>query len=79
LKAIEEATRAKDGALPTRAEVVTAIRALNDYQGITGTYSFQNNGDPQVAQYYVYHITSVDPDRWGQDNVVVASYDVIPP
>jgi branched-chain amino acid transport system substrate-binding protein len=79
LKAIEEATRAKDGTLPTRAEVATALRALTDYQGITGTYSFKDNGDPQVAQYYVYHITSIDPDHWDQDNVVVASYDVTPP
>jgi branched-chain amino acid transport system substrate-binding protein len=79
LKGIEEATRAKGGTLPTRAEVATALRALNGFQGITGTYRFNNNGDPQVAQYYVYQITSVDAERWGQDNVVVASYDVTSP
>jgi branched-chain amino acid transport system substrate-binding protein len=78
LKAIEEATRAKDGTLPTRAEVASAIRALKDYQAITGTYSFNNKGDPQVAQYYVYQITIVDAERWDQ-NVVVASYDVTSP
>jgi ABC-type branched-subunit amino acid transport system substrate-binding protein len=78
LKAIEEAARAKGGTLPTRAEVARAIRALQAYEGITGTYDFNRNGDPDPVQYYVYQVVSTDPDSWEQ-NPIVAAYDVTPP
>ena len=50
MKAIEEASKAKGGDLPTRAEVAQAIRALKDYKGITGTYNFNKNGDLASSQ-----------------------------
>jgi branched-chain amino acid transport system substrate-binding protein len=78
LKAIEEAIQAKGGTPPTRAEVARAIRALKDYQGITGMYNFNNQGDPSPAQYYVYQVISTDSQNWDQ-NHVIASYDIIPP
>lgn len=78
LKAIEEASIAKGGIPPTRAEVAKAIRDVKDYKGITGTYNFNNHGDPDPAQYYIYQVVSTDPDSWDQ-NPIVASYDMTPP
>lgn len=78
MKAIEEASKAKGGEIPTRAEVANAIRALVDYKGITGIYDFNENGDPTNARYQVYQATTIDPDKWGA-NPVVASYEVAPP
>lgn len=78
MKAIEEASKAKGGDIPTRADVATAIRALQDYQGITGTYNFNKNGDPDPAQYFVFQVVSVDPNDWNQ-NTLVTSFEVAPP
>lgn len=78
LKAIEEASKAKGGEVPTRAEVANAIRAVQDYQGITGVYNFDVNGDPDPAQYFVFKVASVDPDDWNQNNLV-ASFELAPP
>ena len=78
LKAIEEASTAINGEIPTRAQVANAIRALKDYQGITGTYTFNGQGDPTLAQYYVYRVVSVDNATWDQ-NFIAASYAVTPP
>jgi branched-chain amino acid transport system substrate-binding protein len=78
LKAIEEASKATGGEIPTRAQVANAIRALKDYQGITGTYTFNYRGDPSVVQYYVYKIVSVDAAHWDQ-NLIIATYAVSPP
>jgi len=78
LKAIEEASKAKGGDLPTRAEVAKAIRALKDYKGITGIYNFNKKGDPTLADYFVYKVVSVDTGKWDQ-NTVVASFKVAPP
>ena len=78
LKAIEEATRAKGGMLPTRAEVAKAIRALKDYRGITGTYNFNIKGDLSPAQYYVYQVVATDPGGWNQ-NPIAGPYEVTLP
>lgn len=78
LKAIEEASQAKGGTPPTRAEVARAIRALKDYQGITSTYNFSNRGDPNPTQYYVYQVVSTDSNNW-DENHVIASYEITPP
>lgn len=78
LKAIEEAATAKGGLAPTRGEVARALRRLTDYKGITGTYSFNNQGDPNPVQYYVYQVVSVDEAAWDQ-NPVVALYGIAPP
>ena len=78
IKAIEVASKAKGGEIPTRAEVVSAIRALKNYEGITGTYTFNGQGDLTLAQYYVFKVVSVDASRWDQ-NSIIASYDVTPP
>lgn len=77
LKAIEDATKAAGG-IPSRAQVANALRALKDYQGITGTYSFNTHGDLNPMQYYVLQVTSVDSANWDL-NPIVASYHVAAP
>lgn len=78
MKAIEEAAKVNGGEIPTRAEVAEAIRALQDYEGITGTYNFNKNGDPKPARYFVFQVLSTDPDDWNQ-NILVTSFEVNPP
>lgn len=78
LKAIEEASRAKGGELPTRGEVAKAIRALVDYQGIAGIYNFNKNGDLMLAEYYIAQAVTLDPAKWSQ-NPIVAFYPLPPP
>jgi branched-chain amino acid transport system substrate-binding protein len=78
MKAIEEASRAKGGEIPTRAEVAKAIRTLQDYKGITGVYNFNKNGDPNPAQYFIFQVVSADPGDW-HENTLVNSFEVMPP
>jgi ABC-type branched-subunit amino acid transport system substrate-binding protein len=78
IKAIEEASKAKGGEIPRRAEVANAIRSLQDYQGITGIYNFNKNGDPNPAEYFIFQVVSADPADWNQ-NSLVTSFEVAPP
>jgi branched-chain amino acid transport system substrate-binding protein len=78
MKAIEAASKAKGGEIPARAEVASAIRALQDYKGITGTYNFNQNGDPDPATYFVFQVVSADPNDWDQ-NTLLASFEIAPP
>lgn len=78
LKAIENAAKAKKNAVPTRAEVAKAIRALKDFKGITGTFTFDKIGDPTVSQYFVLKVNSPDPAKWSE-NSVVQTLNIAPP
>lgn len=78
LKAIENAAQAKKNEIPTRAEVAQAIRAIKDFPGITGTFSFNAIGDPTVAQYFVIKVKSADPAKWSE-NAVVETLNIAPP
>ena len=78
LKAIENAAKAKKNEVPGRAEVAQAIRALKDFPGITGTFSFNAIGDPTVAQYFVIKVKSADPAKWSE-NTVVETLNLAPP
>lgn len=78
MKAIEQASSAKEGELPTRAEVAIAIRALQDHQGITRIFNFNKYGDPNPASYFVFQVTSADPYDWNR-NLLVATVEVAPP
>jgi ABC-type branched-subunit amino acid transport system substrate-binding protein len=73
LRAIEAATKVKGGTLPTRLEVARALRRINNYRGITGTYEYNRRGDPDGVQYYVYQVVSVDAANW-DPNSIVATY-----
>jgi branched-chain amino acid transport system substrate-binding protein len=78
LKAIEAAAKAKNGEMPTRAEVSQAIRALKDYAGITGTITFNSIGDPVVAKYFVIKVGAPDPAKWST-NPIDQTLDIAPP
>ncbi len=78
LKAIEEASKANDGAVPTRLEVAQAIRATADYPGITGTLSFTKKGDLVTAPYYIRQVKFRDARQWEQ-NPVVLTVELPPP
>ncbi len=78
MKAIEVASKARDGEVPTRVDVANAVRALQGYQGITGVYNFDVSGDPNPAKYFVLQVVSVDPNDWSQ-NILVSSFEVTPP
>ena len=78
LKAIENAVKANSNAVPARAEVAKAIRALKDFAGITGTFTFNEIGDPMVAQYFVLQVKSADPAKWSE-NAVVETLNIAPP
>lgn len=77
LKAIENAAKAANG-VPTREAVAKAIRALKDFAGITGTFTFNAIGDPAIAQYFVIQVTSADPAKWNA-NPVVQTLNIAPP
>ena len=78
LKGIDRAFETKGGGLPTRNEVARAIRRLNNYEGLTGEYDFNREGDPDPVPYYVYQVTTVDLANWDQ-NPIIAAYEVPPP
>jgi len=78
MKAIEQASIAKGGEIPTRAEVANAIRSLQDYQGITGTYNFNKYGDQSPAHYFVYQVVSPDPAEWDQNELVTSFVITLP-
>ena len=78
LKAIETAAAANQGDLPTRKQVANAVRALQEYPGITGAYSFNLRGDPLQVNYFVYQLVSSDPKKWNL-NKLVGTYRTAPP
>jgi branched-chain amino acid transport system substrate-binding protein len=78
LEAIEAAVQAKAGELPTRKEVAQAIRAIKDYQGISGVINFNENGDPNPTRYFIFKVAAVDPSHWDQ-NTLVTTLESAPP
>ena len=64
LEAIQQATIAKGGELPTRQEVAQAVRALSEYSGITGNIRFDQVGGRTPAPYFIIQIKSIDPNLW---------------
>ncbi len=69
------------GGKPTREQVVEALRNLDPYEGITGTYEFNDIGDPTEATYFVLQV-NYDPDNpeegWNE-NAVVKRLTIAPP
>lgn len=78
LKAIENAVKEANNDVPTREAVAKAVRALKDFQGITGTFTFNEIGDPEKALYFVIQVKSPDPAKWSE-NVVVKTLEIAPP
>jgi len=70
LKAIEGLIKSNGGKLPTRAEVSAAVRATKDLDTIKGKISFDGNGDPTEATYYILQVGSNDPAKWGDNKLL---------
>ena len=67
LRAMEMA--GKSGKRLTREDVSTAIRKVK-HSGITGTWEFDDKGDPRSALYFVLQVASDDPQKWGENKEV---------
>jgi len=78
LTAIANAAKDAGGEVPTRAAVATAVRALKDYKGITGTFTFNSIGDVMTAQYFVIQVNSADPTKWSS-NAITQTLNIAPP
>ncbi len=63
-QAIAQAAEAAGG-VPTRTQVLEAMQSLEPYEGITGTYTFDEDGDPDPGTYYVLQVNEAgSPDEW---------------
>lgn len=58
------------GKLPTREEVAAAVRATKDFETIGNKITFDANGDPDYATYYVLKVASGDPAKWATNEIV---------
>ena len=68
LAGIEKAIKDNGGKLPTRKQVSDAVRATKDFKTIIGTITFDANGDPVQATYYIKQVKSADTAKWGTDD-----------
>ena len=73
LKAIEKAINDNGGNMPDRKAVAADVRTTKDFKSILGSISFDANGDPQYATYYVLKVGSSDPTKWGDNSAVASS------
>jgi branched-chain amino acid transport system substrate-binding protein len=78
LKAIENAATANNGKMPARADVSKAVRALQDFKGVTATVTFNAKGDPAKGKYFIIQVTSADPAKWAS-NRIDQTLDIAPP
>jgi branched-chain amino acid transport system substrate-binding protein len=78
LKAIENAAKDSNGKLPARADVSKAVRALQNFHGITGTVTFNAKGDLAKGKYFIIQVTSADPAKWSS-NRIDKTLDIAPP
>jgi len=78
LVAIENAAKAAGNKMPTRAAVTDGVRALKDFQGITGTLNFNSKGDLVKAKYFVIQVSSSDPAKWSE-NKISQTLELAPP
>jgi branched-chain amino acid transport system substrate-binding protein len=70
LQALAAAIEANGGAMPTRAQVAEAVRATENFEGLTGTVSFDDNGDPELANYYILQVVSPNAADWNNNEVL---------
>ncbi len=61
IDAIGRAIKGNGGKLPSRAQVVAALAQTRDFLGVTGTYSFDQNGDAVTPMMSMYTIRD---GRW---------------
>jgi branched-chain amino acid transport system substrate-binding protein len=56
IDAIQRVVAANDGAFPTRAQVLEAVANTRQFPGLTGTYSFDLNGDAISPMMSIYRV-----------------------
>jgi branched-chain amino acid transport system substrate-binding protein len=78
LKAIEAAATAAGKKIPARADVAKAVRAIQNFNGITGTINFNAKGDLVKAKYFIIQVTSPDPASWSA-NTIAKTLEIEPP
>lgn len=70
LKALQVAIELNGGELPTRAQVAAAVRGTSNFQGLTGSITFDPFGDRATANYYVSQVKSSDPALWAENELL---------
>jgi branched-chain amino acid transport system substrate-binding protein len=56
INAIQRVVTANHGAFPTRAQVLAAVANTTQFPGLTGTYSFDSNGDAISPMMSIYRV-----------------------
>jgi ABC-type branched-subunit amino acid transport system substrate-binding protein len=56
------------GGKPTREDVLEAMQNLEPYEGITGTYEFNEEGDPLEAAYYAFEVNT---ENWDENELAL--------
>ncbi|BDH62006.1 branched chain amino acid ABC transporter substrate-binding protein [Lysinibacillus sp. PLM2] len=54
LRGLEDAIKTNDGKLPSKAEVVAAVRAIKDFKGVLTTVTFDDKGENINAKVFIY-------------------------
>ncbi|MCC6802705.1 MAG: branched-chain amino acid ABC transporter substrate-binding protein [Anaerolineae bacterium] len=70
LAAIERAVEAAGGEIPTREAVAAEVRATTEYDGLTGMITFDDHGDRELANFFIFEVASADPAEWGNNTVI---------
>lgn len=78
LLAIGNVLEANGGVLPTRAEVSAAVRAVS-YEGLTGSISFDANGDRSIATYYILEVKTGNPAEYDSTKEVIDTVELPSP
>jgi branched-chain amino acid transport system substrate-binding protein len=71
LAAVERVVDA--GGEVTRKAVAEEVRKTADFKTIAGTYTFDANGDPTEATYYVLEVTVATPEEWSSPGNTIVS------
>jgi branched-chain amino acid transport system substrate-binding protein len=53
IKGLHDWVKANGGKRPSRADIVTAVRNIKNFKGVTGAIQFDNKGDTLKAKYFV--------------------------
>ena len=56
--------------MPDRKVVATNVRATVNFKTIIGPITFDANGDPVLASYYILKATSADPANWSKNELI---------
>jgi hypothetical protein len=69
---------ANGGKLPARAGMCKAVRAIKDFHGLTGDFTFNDRGDPTVSKHFIIQPISGDPTKWAE-NKITKTLEIAPP